>query len=138
MLTAIKVNEDVAKICGINVSWPKILMIVLAGTYASILGAIWGQYQTYITPSTVFYEMFLVVALAGCLLGGMGTLGGPILGTVVFLVLRELSWFVFPDLFLLILGLSLMFTIKYIPNGIYPYLKKRIMTDGFNKFFGFH
>lgn len=76
ILTAIKVNEDMAKICGINVTWPKMLVMVLAGTYASILGAIWGQYQTYIAPSSVFYEMFMLIALAGCLLGGMGTLGG--------------------------------------------------------------
>lgn len=129
MLTAIKVSESTAKICGINVSWPKILVTLFAGTYASILGAIWAQYQTYIAPTTVFSEMFVVVALAGCLLGGMGTLGGPILGTVFFLILRELCWFVFPDFFLLILGLSIMFTIKYIPNGIYPYLKKRIASD---------
>jgi len=129
MMTAIKVNEDTAKIIGINVNWPKILVMVLAGTYASILGAIWGQYQTFIAPSTVFSEMFIVVAIASCLLGGMGTLGGPILGTVIFLVIRELSWFVFPDFFLLALGLSLIVIINYFPNGVYPYLKKRIASD---------
>jgi len=126
MLVAIRKNEDMAKICGINVSEPKILVAVFAGVYISILGAIWAQYQTYIAPASVFSEMFVVVALGSCLLGGIGTLEGPILGTIFFLILREISWLVFPDFFLLVLGLSIVLTVKYLPNGIYPYFKKRI------------
>jgi branched-chain amino acid transport system permease protein len=124
-LAAIKENEEVAKICGINVTWPKFMVMIIGGLFISMLGGVWIHYQTYITPSIAFNEMYTVIAVGACLLGGIGSFQGVLLGGLIFAIIREYSWLIFPEIFLLVLGLSLIITVHFFPNGLFHYLEQK-------------
>lgn len=124
-LTAIRDNELAAKSLGIDVWRTKFMVyIVSAGLTASVGGLIFLQ-KLRISPDAAFsvndwtaYVIFMVV------IGGIGTIEGPIIGTVVFFLLRGF----FADLgtiYLMILGVVAILVILKAPRGIWGYVSER-------------
>jgi branched-chain amino acid transport system permease protein len=117
-LTCIKQNEDAANIVGINTTRYKIYAFSLSGGFAAIAGAIYASWTGYIEPTDVYDVLFSIKPILMTLLGGMGTLFGPIIGAVAFLVLDELVWRNLLELHTGVLGLLIVILILFLPAGL--------------------
>jgi branched-chain amino acid transport system permease protein len=122
-LVAIRDAEVAAEACGI--SKPALLMMVflLAGALGGVAGGLFASLQSYITPDAFTFEMS-VLFFIGILIGGRGSILGPVLGTLILTVLPEIaaplvqwSTFLYAALLLLI--------VLVIPGGIADLLDYR-------------
>jgi len=88
ILKAIRADEDAAKSAGINTSYYKIEAFALSATLGGIGGGIFAHSQMHIGPTMLSGELSIVVVLL-TMIGGLGTIVGPLLGAVCLSVLNE-------------------------------------------------
>jgi len=88
-LFAINMDIDAAETMGVNTVYYKNLALMLSAFMVGIGGSIYAQYIFYIDPQTVFgFPMSIAMVLMPTI-GGIGTLAGPILGAVVYIVVQD-------------------------------------------------
>jgi branched-chain amino acid transport system permease protein len=126
-LTCIRQNEDAANIVGINTTRYKIIAFTLSGGFAAAAGAVYASWTGYIEPSDAYDVLFSIKPILMVLLGGMGTVFGPLLGAVVFLVLDEIVWRNFLQLHTGILGLLIVILILFLPAGVLSFDPRAIL-----------
>ncbi|WJR76586.1 branched-chain amino acid ABC transporter permease [Bradyrhizobium sp. NP1] len=117
-LNCIRQNEDAANIVGIDTTRYKIIAFTLSGAFASAAGAIYASWTGYIEPSDVYDVLFSIKPIIMALLGGMGTVFGPVIGAVAFLVLDEIVWRNFLQLHTGVLGFLIVVLILFLPSGL--------------------
>jgi len=117
-LKCIRQNEDAANIVGIDTSRYKIIAFTLSGAFAAAAGAIYASWTGYIEPSDVYDVLFSIKPIIMALLGGMGTVFGPVIGAVAFLALDEFVWRNFLQLHTGVLGFLIVALILFLPSGL--------------------
>jgi len=117
-LRCIKQNEDAANMIGINATIYKTAAFTLSAVFVGWAGAFYASWVNYIEPGDVFDILFSVKPIVMVLLGGTGTVSGPIIGAIVFLFLEELVWRNFLTFHAGVLGLIVVALIFYLPNGL--------------------
>jgi len=127
-LFAINMDIDAAETIGVNTVYYKNLALMLSAFMVGICGSVYAQYMFYIDPQTVFgFPMSIAMVLMPTI-GGIGTLAGPVLGAVVYIVVQDriltanLEWGAFKlslsSLHLLLYGGLLVLIILFEPKGI--------------------
>ncbi len=119
---AIRENEDAAKALGIDATLFKTAAFVLAALFTGLAGGIYAYYNTAIAPDTVFDIGYTVNPILICIIGGTGTVLGPIVGALIFQVLSTYLAFQFPGLQNSLLGLTMILVIIFMPGGVLEYL----------------
>ncbi len=120
-LQAVRDNEDAARAVGVNPFAVKLRAIVLSGAFMGAGGAFYVQVFQYIDPGIAFGPASSVEALVGAIVGGMGTLWGPVLGAAVLHLLAELTRNLFgnlPGLNMVIYGSVLVLIVMLLPRGL--------------------
>jgi branched-chain amino acid transport system permease protein len=117
-LNCIRQNEDAANIVGIDTTRYKIIAFTISGAFAAAAGAIYASWTGYIEPSDVYDVLFSIKPIIMALLGGMGTVIGPVIGAVAFLVLDEVVWRNFLQLHTGVLGFLIVVLILFLPSGL--------------------
>lgn len=123
-LVCIKQNEDAASIIGVNTYAYKSLAFMLSAVWVGVAGAIYASWTHYIDPTDVFDVLLSVKPLVMVLLGGVGTLLGPLLGAVILITFEELVWRNFLTLHAAVLGLVIVVLVLFLPNGLLPFLQR--------------
>ena len=113
---AIRLNEDLARTLGINVFRYKLLSFAIGNALASFAGGLYGYYTGYIDPGYLGINQSMEV-LAMVLLGGQGTLIGPIVGSFVLTGLPH-AIDLRAEMRAILYGVILIFTILVMPRGI--------------------
>jgi branched-chain amino acid transport system permease protein len=120
-LQAVRDNEDAARAVGVDPFATKLLAITLSGAFMGAAGAFYVQVFQYIDPAIAFGAPVSVEALVGAIVGGMGTLWGPVLGALVLHALAEGTRNLFgqlPGLNLVIYGTVLVLIVMFLPRGL--------------------
>jgi branched-chain amino acid transport system permease protein len=120
-LQAVRDNEDAARAIGVDPFRTKLLAIVLSAALMGAAGAFYVQVFQYIDPSIAFGPHVSVEALVGAIVGGMGTLWGPLLGAAVLHLMAEGTRNLFgqlPGLSLVIYGTVLVLIVLFMPRGL--------------------
>ena len=124
-LAAIRDNERAARSVGINQTAIKYFVYVIAALVTGMTGALIFLNKLRISPDAAFslqdwtaYVIFIVV------IGGLGTMEGPIIGVIVYFVLREFLAD-FATWYLIILGLTAIVFMLYAPHGIWGMIHNR-------------
>lgn len=115
-MIAARDNETLATAIGLDVFRLRLFAFALSGALAGLAGACYAHYLTFIDPG-VFGFSFSESLLIMVILGGSGTLWGPVLGAVVFTALPELLR-VAPELRSLIYGAILLGIVLFMPRGL--------------------
>ena len=107
VLTAVRDDEVAARSSGARVGWARMLVFVVAGAGCGAAGALLAVSQLIVQPSAVFSVQWTAEMAFVVIIGGLGTIEGPILGTIVYVVLQQTlqSYNVW---YLIILGLLAM------------------------------
>lgn len=126
-LAAIRENEDAARALGINVFAEKVKVLVLSGAMCGIGGCFFAQYFLYIDPSIVFGIDKSVEMLLVSMIGGAGTVYGPLIGALLLAGLGEGTRLLtsVQGLSLVLYGALLVVIISFLPNGLIDLFKKR-------------
>lgn len=117
-LQCIEQNEDAAQVIGIDTRRAKVAAFAISSLYVGFAGAIYASWTTYIDPTDVYDVSLSVKPIIMALLGGVGTLAGPIVGAFVFLGLEELIWRSSLELHAGILGLLVVALVLFLPGGL--------------------
>ena len=117
-LRCIQQNEAAADMLGVNTTLYKVFAFMLSGVFVGIAGAIYASWVHYIEPPDVFDVLYSVKAIVMVLLGGVGSLYGPLLGAVAFLSLEELVWRNYLNVHTGVLGLMIVLLVLFLPNGL--------------------
>jgi branched-chain amino acid transport system permease protein len=120
-LQAVRDNEDSAAALGVNVFAVKLQAIMLSGALTAAAGVFYVQYFQYIDPSLAYGPAVSVEALLGPIVGGLGTVWGPVLGAAVLHLLGEATRGLvssLPGVNLIVYGVLLVLMIMFLPRGI--------------------
>jgi branched-chain amino acid transport system permease protein len=113
---AISYNENLTESLGINTMSGKLLSFTISAVMAGVAGVLYGSYNVVISPEIAYFARGMDV-VAYLIVGGAGTMAGPILGTLVLMAVPELLQ-VIPSLKTLINGIILMLFLIFLPSGI--------------------
>jgi branched-chain amino acid transport system permease protein len=130
-LSAIREDESAAEALGVNALKYKLLAMVLSSFLTGMGGAFYAYYLFSLQPNTVFGIPLSVEIVIRPIVGGAGTLFGPILGSFILTPLAEVSrhWFAaggWTGAHLIVYGVLLVVVVLFIPEGAYPYLRRRL------------
>ncbi len=120
-LQAVRDNEDSARAIGVNPFTVKLGAIAVSGALMGAGGAFYVQVFQYIDPGIAFGPTTSVEALVAAIVGGIGTLWGPILGALVLHTLADVTRNMFgqlPGINLVIYGVVLVLIVMFLPRGI--------------------
>jgi branched-chain amino acid transport system permease protein len=125
-LRAISQDETKAEVAGINTHLYKILAFAISGFFVGVVGALWGYSLTYLRP-TVFLSISVAADMVlMAILGGKGTVAGPVLGAILLVGVNELSVSKLgsTELNIAVTGLFLIVVLLFFPEGIVGTLKE--------------
>jgi branched-chain amino acid transport system permease protein len=125
-LRCIQQNEDAASILGVNAYAYKTGAFALSAAFAGTAGAIYASWVNYIEPPDVFDILLAVKPLVMVLLGGLGTIFGPVIGAFVLLAFEELVWRNLLTLHAAALGVIIVALVLFLPNGLLSLVRERL------------
>ncbi|WP_042346972.1 branched-chain amino acid ABC transporter permease [Bacillus massiliigorillae] len=126
-LKAIRENEDSAETLGINVTKYKMIAMALSAGLTGVAGVLYAQFMLFFEPESVFNLNFSIEIALIAIVGGMGTIYGPLLGAVIIIPLNEIlrsSFPAFSGMNYFLYGIALILIVSFMPNGLLPLLKK--------------
>jgi branched-chain amino acid transport system permease protein len=117
-LLAIKSDVDAAGDVGVSATRQQDLVLFLSGATIGICGSFYGSFFSYMEPGDMFgFDRSISWVLMG-VIGGIGTILGPALGAVIFVLLREYLIASYPQLWLGVYGALLVLVILFEPLGL--------------------
>jgi branched-chain amino acid transport system permease protein len=131
-LAAIRENEDAAMALGIDVFTEKVKVLALSGALCGIGGCFYAQYFLYIDPSIAFGLDKSVEMLLVSMIGGAGTVYGPLVGALLLAAINEggRAFTTMQGLSLVIYGALLVVIIAFLPNGLVDLFRRRPAAKG--------
>lgn len=120
-LQAIRDNEDAARAIGVNPFSVKLWATVISAALMGSAGAFYVQVFQYIDPTLAFGPHTSVEALVGAIVGGMGSLWGPVVGALTLHALADLTRNMFgqlPGINMVVYGFVLVLIVMFMPRGI--------------------
>jgi branched-chain amino acid transport system permease protein len=117
-LIAIREDQDAASDLGVNPFATKLLVHALAAALAGAAGGVYARYAAFIDPDGVFAFRNGIAILLMPIIGGVGTIWGPVIGAFVYGLIHEEVVAYFPQAHLLIFGSLLILIILFEPGGV--------------------
>jgi branched-chain amino acid transport system permease protein len=117
-LNAIREDEVAAAALGIDATRYKLAAFVLSAVFPAVAGGIQAYKVLYIDPPSVFFVQITIAMALMSMLGGKGTVIGPILGAVILYTAQELTWVNFPTAHLIAYGLFIILVARFMPRGL--------------------
>jgi len=117
-IRSIKANEEAANSMGINTTYHKVIAWAISALFTSIAGALYAYWMSFIGPDEVFDIMIAVNTIVIMLIGGAGSILGPIIGAFVISLLSEVVWSTFLEYHLAVLGITIIIIVFFVPKGI--------------------
>jgi len=127
-LVAVRENEDAAKAVGIDVFRVKLAAMTLSAAITAAGGCFYAQYFLFLDAGIAYGPWISVEALLAPIIGGIGTVYGPLLGALVVKTLGEATKLATgdaPGLDLVIYGCVLILVVAFAPRGIAGLLRRR-------------
>jgi len=125
VLKSIRENEARTRAIGYRVERYKIVAVMLSGLFAGLSGALYALMNKFAAPDHVFWVVSGEAVIYN-VMGGIGTLAGPILGAGVFLFLREFLSRFFTTYYLIPVGIIFILIIIFLPQGLLGFARRRL------------
>lgn len=125
-LRAISQDETKAEVAGINTRWYKVWAFALSAFFIGVAGAIYGYSLTHLRPLTFFAIAVAARMVLMAIIGGRGTVAGPVLGAILIIGVNEFSVRQFgeSELNIVFTGAILVVALLFFPQGIVGSLRK--------------
>ncbi|HEY7402357.1 MAG TPA: branched-chain amino acid ABC transporter permease [Candidatus Angelobacter sp.] len=123
-LRAIKQDQEAAADLGVNPYYSKLWVHAIAAGLTGVAGGLYARYHAFIYPGDVFAFQTSIYILLMPVIGGIGTVWGPVLGGVIFGMVEEELTVHFQNTHLLLYGLLLILIILFEPDGLMGLLRR--------------
>ena len=123
-LTAIHDDEEAAESLGLNTTFYKMTAFALSAIFPAIAGGIAAIYWLYINPSSMFAVTKSGDMMIMSVIGGMGTVLGPILGATMLTPVRSQTQAAYPFFHGIVFGFLFMILVLTVPNGLISLTEK--------------
>ncbi len=126
-INAIRDDEEKAEAMGLYTTRIKVTAWTIAACFLGVAGGLYGNLKTFIDPIDVAFSgaTIGVWMVLMAILGGKGTLWGPIIGAIVFQITKELFWTFLLGWQRVALGLLIVLIVVFFPEGIMGFLRQR-------------
>jgi branched-chain amino acid transport system permease protein len=122
-LQGIRENEDRMCAMGYNIWLYKYIAFIIGALFAGVAGVLFTYHNAVISPFHIGLTMSALAMLI-CIMGGLGTLWGPLIGALVIILIEYFSSLYIPARWPLVLGGIFIISVMLIPEGIVPYLRR--------------
>lgn len=116
-LMAIRDNPSAAEVRGISIYKTKLGVFLVSSFITGVTGGVMYLYLAYITPSNAFSINWTIACVFMCIIGGSGTLEGPIIGAIIYIIIRQ-TLYNFSGVSMIIMGIIAILCILLVPRGI--------------------
>jgi branched-chain amino acid transport system permease protein len=130
---AIRENEEAAQALGINTFRWKMLAVVISSAMTALAGVFFAFYYNNLFPEQIFHISRSIEIILGPIIGGIGTLFGPVIGAAVLTVLADgitellaALGLEFPGVKQVFYGVVLLGVVMFLPHGIWPALARKL------------
>lgn len=117
-LVAIREDEIGAEMRGINTTLHKITAFTIAAFLTGIVGGLWAYQNTFIDADIAFQQSRTIDMVMMSMLGGLGTVAGPAVGSIVLYWMRDIVWKNFLFYHQIFEGTLLIILVLFVPGGI--------------------
>ncbi|HUF93598.1 MAG TPA: branched-chain amino acid ABC transporter permease, partial [Candidatus Limnocylindria bacterium] len=125
VLQSIRENEPRTRAIGYPVERYKIVAVMLSGLFAGLAGVLYAVQNRFAAPDFVFFLISGEVVIF-TVLGGMGTLVGPVVGAASFFMLREVLSRYFTQYYLIPVGIIFVLMVIFMPRGLLGIFRRRL------------
>jgi len=127
-LVAIRDDEGKAEMVGVHTTLYKILAFGVSAYFVALGGGVWSYFTSHISPVFAFDIIVGVDMILMTMLGGIGTLWGPVLGAFILVPSADLILFTLGSstIYLAVIGALMMTIIIFMPKGILPSIQQRV------------
>jgi branched-chain amino acid transport system permease protein len=124
-LIAIREDEEGAGSIGINATADKIKAFAISTFFGGVIASGFIAFQNYVDPESAFNTLWTITPIVMVLLGGPGTVWGPVIGAIILTFIEEFLWTYFTESYMMIYGLIMALLVLLMPGGIIEWLKNR-------------
>jgi len=130
-IVAIREDEEAAQALGVNTFKYNMIAIAISAFMTSLAGAFYANYIFYLHPNSLFGMSMSIELILRPIVGGLGTLFGPIIGSIILTPLSEISRAYFAKgglegLHLILYGVVAILVVLFMPKGIIVYVKRAL------------
>jgi len=129
-LRALREDERAAGTLGVDTTSTKVKAFVLSAIVPALLGGGYAWYLTYVEPNSIYSTEIELQTVAMVILGGMGTLWGPLVGGLLMSQVSETLSTRFPQTHLMIFGALIVVLLIVLPRGIVPAFARLTRRQG--------
>jgi branched-chain amino acid transport system permease protein len=125
VLQSIRENEPRTRAIGYHVERYKIVAVMLSGVFAGLAGALYAIQNKFAAPDFVLFLISGETVIFN-VMGGIGTLVGPVAGAAFFLLMKEVLSRIFYEYYLIPVGLIFTLMVIFLPQGLLGFLRRRL------------
>jgi branched-chain amino acid transport system permease protein len=125
VLQSIRENEPRTRAIGYHVERYKIVAVMLSGLFAGLAGVLYAIQNKFAAPDFVFFLVSGETVVFN-VMGGIGTLVGPVAGAAFFFLLREGFSRFFTEYYLIPVGVIFILMVVFMPQGLLGFLRRRL------------
>lgn len=114
---SIREGEDAASCLGVNTTLYKVYALAISAFFTGLAGGIYAYWIVYIDPPSLFSVHISIAMVIMTLLGGAGTILGPVIGAVLITTISELLWTKFLQFHFLLFGIIVILVVIFMPKG---------------------
>ena len=126
-LVATRDDEAAAAAIGINILKFKVLAFAVGAFVAGLCGALQAYYIFHVEPQGFFSLRWTIYPVLMCILGGAGTISGPVVGAIFLTAVFEVAKYYLPEIHPIFSGLLIILVIIFMPNGLVRLRPGRIL-----------
>jgi len=128
-IVAIREDEEAAQALGVNTFKYNMIAIAISAFMTSLAGAFYANYIYYLHPNSLFGMSMSIELILRPIVGGLGTLFGPVIGSLILTPLSEISRAYFAKgglegLHLILYGILAILVVLFMPRGIIVYVRR--------------
>jgi branched-chain amino acid transport system permease protein len=127
---AIREDQDAARMLGIDTTLYKVVAYALSAVFAAVAGGITAYQNVHVTPGDFFQIDYTLQMIIATIIGGVGTVAGPVLGAAIYQLLSTYVWGHFLELHPTVLGLIIVFFVVFLPRGLMTVITRRRAAGG--------
>lgn len=129
-LKALREDYDAAETTGVNAFRCRLIAFILCAFFPGVVGGIMSFKTFWVTPSGAFNIMYSVESILVTLLGGSGSVFGPVIGSLLYEILKDVLMRYAPGFQMLIFSLLVIVIVLFAPEGLIGYLRGKIRRIG--------
>ncbi|MCS7114387.1 MAG: branched-chain amino acid ABC transporter permease [Nitrososphaerota archaeon] len=123
---AIREDDEAAECCGVNPLRFKVLALLISAFIAGIAGGLHAYYVPYLEPYSAFNILWSISPVFMSIIGGAGTISGPVIGAGIFAFLRFWLLPILGEIDLIVMGSALIVVVMLMPEGVAGIIKRGV------------